>query len=165
MPAGQMRASLFAHLDYALALLRYYLRPKVERTGTCNRCGKCCERIILYVDGAKVDTPERLATLARRNPAYRIFEVAPGASTPMRIRCKELQPDGTCGNHRARPAFCRAYPSARLLEAGGDLPAECSYSFRVHERPRKPGAVGDDFTKMLDAERQSPRRLPVVRDG
>ncbi|HEY9745424.1 MAG TPA: YkgJ family cysteine cluster protein [Oculatellaceae cyanobacterium] len=102
-----------------------------ERTGSCNRCGKCCTNIYLIHGQKVIDTPELFEELQLSNPEYQYFKPVSQDEEGLLFQCTHLQPDNTCGIYENRPEFCRKYPSEQTLLMGGKLAESCGYRFRL----------------------------------
>jgi len=98
--------------------------------GACRRCGRCCRKLCLDINGRWVSSANRFRKLVRDNPDYGRFHIT--GRNPfgcLEFVCDRLQPDGSCGDHDHRPDICRKYPERELYFTGGVLPPWCGYYF------------------------------------
>ena len=78
----------------------YILRKKYYRVGSCNACGRCCQKI--YVKHKNViQTEEEFKKLHKET--------------------------NKCKIHKKRPGICRRYPQEELFMMGGTLAENCGY--------------------------------------
>lgn len=102
-----------------------------ERTGSCNRCGKCCTNIYLIHGQKVIDTPELFDKLKLENPEYQYFKPVLQEEDGLLFQCIHLQADNSCGVYKNRPDFCRKYPSEQSILMGGKLAEHCGYQFKL----------------------------------
>ena len=105
-----------------------------ERTGSCNRCGKCCTNIYLVYKHQTITSVEMFEEIKAQHPEYESFKPLPTdqqAEDGLLFQCAQLQADNTCGDYQNRPDFCRNYPSEQSLLIGGKLATGCGYKFRL----------------------------------
>ena len=97
--------------------------------------------INLFVDGCPVRSDEEFETLKQVFPEYERFDFQGiDEEGHYLFKCRFLNGDFLCADHRRRPFICRKYPDQKLLLLGGKLVSKCGYSFL----PVK------DFGKVLD---------------
>jgi Fe-S-cluster containining protein len=104
-----------------------------ERSGNCNRCGKCCTHIYLIYQQETISSVARFEEIKAANPEYASFKPLLHESDEhgLLFQCALLQADNTCGDYHNRPDFCRKYPSEQSLLMGGKLAEGCGYKFRL----------------------------------
>ena len=125
---------------------QYYVR-----TGDCNQCGQCCSGIALIHHNEPIKTKEQFKQLQTRYDDYRHFEPIDKTEYGLVFRCKNLQPDNSCGIYHDRPLFCRKYPSEETLLLGGMLAPECSYGFTKKM----------SFTQVLTQAEKTDKNIPA----
>lgn len=104
------------------------------RRGDCKVCGKCCQLF-------PIDNKMPISRFTFQAPYLENFGEMENLITDgkdvvyshfIKAKCKYLQPDGKCGNHKNRPQICRDYPIEssnplyQYLKAQG---VECGYEF------------------------------------
>jgi Fe-S-cluster containining protein len=126
---------------------RRLLRTEYEVKGGCDRRGACCHHILMEWSPVLDERPllGRLV-LWKLTRFYSFFdrgyswEVQDGLLVRV-LGCHALRPDGTCGEYRLRPLFCRTYPEVPLTGRPRVLPG-CGYRFaRRDGRPEAPEDV------------------------
>ena len=92
-----------------------FQKVRYKITGSCNKCGKCCQDIRF-----KYQYTEKEFELAKfLYPMYRRFKIR--SNTPeegMILECTLLNEDGTCSVYEKRPAFCRNFPGEYIYFNG-----------------------------------------------
>jgi uncharacterized protein len=97
--------------------------------GECSKCGICCRKIQLALDGKWIKTEKQFKAILKRNPQYSMFSIVESVKgKALYFGCKHVQADGLCSIHADRPALCRNYPEPEIPEFGGSLPKECTYT-------------------------------------
>lgn len=104
-----------------------------ERSGSCNRCGKCCTHIYLVYGQQTINSLEMFEEVKDKHPEYASFKplMEQSSEDGILFQCAHLQEDNTCGAYNDRPDFCRKYPSEQSLLMGGKLAEGCGYKFRL----------------------------------
>lgn len=108
----------------------YILKRKYYRSGKCNCCGKCCEKI--YVKhGKNILTDEEVFNkLKKMHYFYNDLEVVGKDETGLIFRCNNLDPETKlCKTHKKRDRICRDYPQEEIFMMGASLSEECGYKF------------------------------------
>lgn len=105
---------------------KYYVR-----TGSCNKCGKCCTDIYLIHHDRTIDTLELFEALKPENPEYQHFKVVRETPDGLQFQCTHLSPENRCTIYENRPDFCRNYPSEKSILLGGNLAKGCGYTFEL----------------------------------
>ncbi len=105
----------------------YILKRKYYRIGSCNACGRCCQKI--YVKHKKViQTEEEFEQLKKMHQFYTYLTVVDKDETGLVFECKNLDKDtNKCKIHKKRPGICRRYPQEELFAMGGILAEHCGY--------------------------------------
>jgi len=105
----------------------YILRRKYYRTGSCNACGRCCQKIYVKHKGI-IQTEEELEYLKTQHPFYTYLKVIGKDETGLVFECTNLNKEtGKCKIHKKRPEICRRYPQEELFGMGGTLAEHCGY--------------------------------------
>lgn len=108
----------------------YILKRKYYRSGKCNCCGRCCEKI--YVKHGKniLKDEEVFNKLKPLHYFYNDLEVIGKDETGLVFRCNNLDPvTRLCKNHKHRDRICRDYPQEEIFMMGADLSEGCGYKF------------------------------------
>jgi Fe-S-cluster containining protein len=104
----------------------YYIR-----TGACHGCGQCCSGIHLIHGDKVIDSIEKWNKLKTRFEDYNYFIPVEENHLGVVFKCRNLQPDNSCGMYDDRPMFCKKYPTEDTLLFGGALSPQCGYSFKA----------------------------------
>lgn len=105
----------------------YVLHRKYYRTGSCNACGRCCQKI--YVKHTHViQTEEEFERLRKMHSFYTYLKVVGKDETGLVFECENLDKETKkCKIHKKRPGICRRYPQEELFTMGGTLAENCGY--------------------------------------
>ena len=105
----------------------YVLKRKYYRVGSCNACGRCCQKI--YVKHKQViQTEAEFERLKRQHSFYTYLKVVDKDETGLVFECKNLDKETKkCKIHWKRPGICRRYPQEELFNMGGTLAEHCGY--------------------------------------
>lgn len=106
--------------------LSYFVAEKqsYEITGSCNKCGKCCETIY----AAYMYNEKEFKLMQKFFPAYKRFYIKyKDADGNLVFGCKKyLREKKLCGDYKHRPSVCRKYPQKRLVQYA-EMPDGCGY--------------------------------------
>jgi Fe-S-cluster containining protein len=108
---------------------QYYIR-----SGGCHNCGACCSGIYLVHGEEVIESVEQFEKLKNRHEDYRHFIPMEETDMGVMFKCRNLQPDNSCGIYDDRPLFCRKYPSEATLVYGGSLAPQCGYLFKAKHK-------------------------------
>ena len=116
------------------SLRRFYylniLGRKYFRSGKCNRCGRCCEKIYVKHGKKILKDEDNFKKLQNLHAFYTDLEVVGKDDTGLIFRCKQLDPKTRlCKNHKKRDRICRDYPQEEIFTMGADLSENCGYKF------------------------------------
>ncbi len=105
----------------------YILRRKYYRVGSCNACGRCCQKI--YVKHKEViKTEEEFLELKKMHEFYNYLKIVDKDETGLVFECENLDKETKkCKIHKKRPGICRRYPQEELFAMGGTLAENCGY--------------------------------------
>lgn len=105
----------------------YILKRKYYRVGSCNACGRCCQKI--YVKHKQViQTEAEFERLKKQHSFYTYLKVVDKDETGLVFECENLDKETRkCKIHRRRPSICRRYPQEELFAMGGTLAEHCGY--------------------------------------
>ncbi len=105
----------------------HILRKKYYRVGSCNACGRCCQKI--YVKHKTVLQDEKeFERLKLLHPFYTYLKVVDKDETGLVFECMNLDKEtNKCKIHKIRPGICRRYPQEELFMMGGSLADNCGY--------------------------------------
>jgi hypothetical protein len=103
---------LFVLFELAVyRMVRLFVRPKYVLTGSCHKCGDCCEQILGNPPRFVKDSKLLIALFVGWHRVVHNFHVnARGDDGEVIFRCGHLKGDGRCGIYRLRPFICRNYP-------------------------------------------------------
>ena len=111
----------------------YYLKilkRKYYRTGSCNCCGKCCEKIYVKHGKNLITDEEVFKKLQKMHRFYEELEVVDKDETGLVFKCNNLDPKTRmCRDHKNRAKICRDYPQEEIFMMGAQLCDECGYEF------------------------------------
>lgn len=105
----------------------HVLNRKYYRVGSCNACGRCCQKI--YVKHKElIQTEEEFEKLKTMHEFYTYLTVIDKDETGLVFECKNLDKEtNKCKIHKHRPGICRRYPQEELFGMGGNLADHCGY--------------------------------------
>ena len=105
----------------------HILKRKYYRVGSCNACGRCCQKI--YVKHKEIiQTKEEFEKLKTMHVFYTYLKVVDKDETGLVFECKNLDTTtNKCKIHKKRPGICRRYPQEELFRMGGSLAEHCGY--------------------------------------
>ena len=105
----------------------YILRRKYYRTGSCNCCGRCCQRI--YVKHKSIiQTESEFERLKKMHSFYTYLKVVDKDETGLVFECENLDKEtNKCKIHKKRPEICRKYPQEEVFAMGGTLAENRGY--------------------------------------
>lgn len=127
----------FARIRYAIDLgLTRKVRarrepPRYRLTGSCNACGRCCERPTIQVSPWTLRFPALRALLLAWHRWVNGFELVgeDRARGLVAFRCTHYDAvTKQCDSYETRPGMCRDYPRPLLDAAVPDFFAECGYA-------------------------------------
>ena len=122
----------------------YVLRRKYYRIGSCNACGRCCQKI--YVKHTHViQTEAEFERLKKQHSFYSYLKIVDKDENGLFFECENLDKETKrCKIHKKRPGICRRYPQEELFSMGGTLAEHCGYKLipiesfeEVFEKVRK----------------------------
>ena len=107
------------------------LRRKYYRSGQCNRCGSCCEKIYVKHGRGGVLKDEKLfERLKLLHNFYDDLECIGSDELGLIFSCKNLDSVARmCKKHQSRAKICRDYPQEELFTLGGGMGENCGYKF------------------------------------
>lgn len=106
------------------------LKKKYRRKGSCNGCGRCCQRI--YVRHARdvIKCEEEFEKLKTLHFFYGYLRVLDKDEMGLIFECSKLDKEtGRCTAYNKRPVLCRQYPQEEIFMMGGSITENCGYSF------------------------------------
>ena len=105
----------------------YILKRKYYRTGSCNCCGRCCQKIYVKHESI-IQTEEEFERLKKQHEFYTYLTVVDKDETGLVFECKNLDKEThKCKIHKKRPEICRKYPQEEVFAMGGTLAEHCGY--------------------------------------
>ena len=108
----------------------YNLKKKYYRSGKCNRCGCCCEKIYVKHGSSIICDKETFEKLQKMHKFYANLEVVGSDETGLIFKCNFLDPlTRLCTNHKNRDRICAQYPQEEIFSMGASLSDGCGYKF------------------------------------
>ena len=108
--------------------LRFVLRRKYKRTGSCNNCGACCSHIYVRHLKGIIKEEKELEKLKLLHSFYAGLKVIGSDEIGLIFECSHLDKQTKlCKIHSRRPGICRRYPQEEIFQMGGCLSADCGY--------------------------------------
>ncbi len=96
--------------------------------GSCNRCGKCCQKINLQWGATWLKSLKKWKSIQKKDPRYERFEIVGRTQDNLlTFSCKSMV-DGQCTDYESRFTFCKTYPEPAVFLMGGIFQKECGYS-------------------------------------
>lgn len=106
------------------------LRRHYYRTGSCNRCGKCCKRIYVKTHNHVITDEKDFKNLQYRHRFYTYLTIVGKDEIGLLFSCSNYDEEqGICKIHKTRPGICRRYPQEEIFRMGGELSENCGYKF------------------------------------
>ncbi|MDD3236481.1 MAG: YkgJ family cysteine cluster protein [Candidatus Gastranaerophilales bacterium] len=106
-------------------LMSYFVpeRMKYRITGTCKKCGKCCN----YMYSFDTYSEKEFKIMQFLYPAYKRFYIkGKDEAGNLIFACKLINPDGTCSDYDKRLPMCKKYPM-RFVNFPAQLHEGCGY--------------------------------------
>jgi len=124
---------LFVLLDNVLTnLTKKIFGTKWVLTGKCRQCGTCCREIYLTMTPAQ--TRSELFTSVSIRWISWLFDFIllriDHENNALVFTCRNLTPEGKCGNYFWRPNICRNYPLVDYFEEPKFLPG-CGFGAKL----------------------------------
>ena len=132
--------------------------PRYCLTGTCNGCGKCCERPSIQVDRLTwhLSSARRLFLFWQRHVNGFVLDSADPRFKIFSFRCTHYDPaTRQCDSYDSRPHLCRDYPINLTYDAIPSLFPECSH--RVVDKH------ADSMVSALEKAGVSPEQLEAIK--
>lgn len=131
---------------YKKLVLKYILNKKYIRSGKCNMCGACCEKIYVRHIKSVIKDEEEFKKLRFLHPFYTYLEVVDKDDLGLVFKCNNFDKQlKICKIHKKRPGICRRYPAEAIFSMGAYLSDNCGYSFTPI----------DKFADVLEKERKN----------
>ncbi len=128
----------------------YVLKRKYYRSGKCNCCGRCCEKIYVKHGKSILDNEDMFNKLNNLHNFYANLEVVGKDETGLIFRCLNLdEKTRMCKIHKNRDRICRDYPQEEIFMMGADLSENCGYKFT----PIVP--FSEVFKKVMNSKKSS----------
>ncbi len=112
----------------------HILKSRYKLKGGCLKCGQCCRQIYLKATRPQVTSPLFAKLSVKWIEWLFDFELKQidTADNYFVFGCKNIRPDGKCGNYFWRPNICRNYPLLDYFKEPVFLP-RCGYG----SKPRR----------------------------
>jgi len=105
-------------------------KVRYKVTGSCNKCGKCCQDI--RMKGADDEKDFKLTQFLI--PMYRRFVIkGKDENGALILGCKLQNLDGTCSVYDKRPRLCRNFPG-KYLYFNGVLQDGCGFKVEPEKK-------------------------------
>ncbi len=107
------------------------LRRKYYRSGKCNCCGRCCEKIyVKHGKGGVIKDEKLFERLKLLHSFYDDLMCLGRDELGLVFSCTNLDPETRkCKKHKSRAKICRDYPQEELFLLGGGMGENCGYKF------------------------------------
>jgi len=107
------------------------LRRKYYRSGKCNCCGRCCEKIyVKHGKGGVIKDEKLFEKLKFLHSFYFDLTCTGSDEIGLIFSCTNLDPETRlCKKHKNRARICRDYPQEGLFMMGGSMGEDCGYKF------------------------------------
>lgn len=118
------------YLELKKLFILKILGKKYLRTGKCKACGKCCHGI--HVRHAKdlIKDEKEFEKLKTQHFFYNYLEVVGKNELGLIFACTKVHPEtGKCTVYKNRARICKVYPQEELFMMGGEIFADCGFSF------------------------------------
>lgn len=108
--------------------------PKINITGSCLLCGKCCKNLILTYKNKPVTDKKQFAALVKKQSFYARFTPinTSESNNIIYFTCTYLE-NNKCRDHQHRPSICQKYPSPQMFKKGGQLLSGCGYKINLNK--------------------------------
>lgn len=117
-------------LDIKKFFLKYIFQKKYYRTGKCNGCGRCCQKIYITHANKLIETEEEFEYLKTLHYFYNWLSVIGKDETGLIFECSKLNKEtGKCTAYNQRPSICRQYPMEEIFLLGGYITEDCGFKF------------------------------------
>ena len=117
------------------SILKHILKRHYIRTGKCNMCGACCEKIYVRHIKNVIKDENEFQKLKYLHPFYTYLEVIDKDELGLVFKCNNFDKDlKICKIHKKRPGICRRYPSEGIFSMGASLSENCGYKFMPIEK-------------------------------
>lgn len=120
-------------IDFIMVIIneiRSYFVPeriKYEITGSCKKCGKCCNYMYSY----DTYTEKEFRIMQFIFPAYKRFYIkGKDEEGNLIFACKLVTKDGLCSDYKHRLPMCRKYPAKRIFYPA-KLHEGCGYKVNI----------------------------------
>lgn len=109
---------------------KYILKRLYYRSGKCNMCGNCCQKIYVRHIKSVVKEEDEFKKLQFLHPFYTYLEIIDKDDIGLVFKCNNFDHEKKiCTIHKSRPGICRRYPSEQIFPMGSDLAENCGYKF------------------------------------
>lgn len=106
------------------------LGRKYLRTGKCNGCGRCCQKIYIRHSKNIIKNHEEFERLKPLHFFYRYLKVIDKDESGLVFECTKLNKEtGKCTAYKHRALICRQYPMEEIFMLGGEITEDCGFKF------------------------------------
>lgn len=113
---------------------RKLLKRHYYRSGHCNCCGSCCQKIYVRHKKSVINSEEEFIKLQKLHPFYTYLEIIDKDDLGLVFKCNNFDFENKiCTIHKDRPGICRRYPSEQIFSMGSALSDGCGYNFEPIE--------------------------------
>ncbi len=116
---------------------KYYhtkiLKKKYYRTGSCLKCGACCQNIYVRHCGKVIKTKEEFEEIKKTDnySFYHHITVIGEDDFGLIFECDWYDKEKKlCKDHKKRPSICKNYPSEEIFSFGAQLQEGCGFDFK-----------------------------------
>ena len=111
----------------------YILKRKYYRSGSCSKCGACCENIYIRHNSKIIQTKEEFEKIKENDDYsfYKHVDIVGSDDFGLIFSCNKFDKDKRlCKDHKHRPSICRKYPSEQIFSFGAQLQDKCGFKFK-----------------------------------
>jgi uncharacterized protein len=115
---------------------RYFLLQSIGldiiTSGGCYKCGSCCRKLILFLNGRIIKKETQFKRMKKKNPKYECLSIIEhNYRGHLVFSCSWLKDDNTCANYENRLDVCRGYPEQILFFTRVKPNANCGYTLEL----------------------------------
>ena len=99
-------------------------RQQAKVLGQCRCCGRCCQEIVLHIDGKWIRNKRQFEKLQQSDEELQRFYIkTKDHDGRLVFGCSWLTEEGLCKDYEHRLALCKAHPTPSLYLHGVELDA------------------------------------------
>ena len=135
-------------------------RQQAKVLGQCRCCGRCCQEIVLHIDGKWIRNKRQFEKLQQSDEELQRFYIkTKDHDGRLVFGCSWLTEEGLCKDYEHRLALCKAHPTPSLYLHGVELDPSCGYSFEGPGLAQffhalMPSTTKKEFQRILEQEQK-----------